>query len=96
MMWLKHALKTPNPALKVKRKNKPVAMDMIYGPVGHPVIVHRSTHAQFFIGWKSNYRSMFPCGKSNKGVHRFIMDKVQKLGAMDILISDGARSQISK
>jgi hypothetical protein len=54
-LWLKNALKAPNPALNIKRRNKPVAMDTIYGPVGHPAIVHGSTHAQFFIGRTSSY-----------------------------------------
>jgi hypothetical protein len=95
-LWLRNALKAPNPALYVKRRNEPVAMDMTCGPVGHPVIAHGSTHTQFFIGQKSNYRSVYHCGKSDKGMHRCIMDEVWKLGAMDVLISDRARSQIRK
>ena len=94
--WLRNALKAPNPALNVKRRNEPVAMDTIYGPVGHPAIANGSTHAQFFIGRKSNYRSVYPCGKSDKNVHRYVEDEIRKLGAMDVLVSDRARSQISK
>ena len=71
-------------------------MDTIYGPVGHPTIVNGSAHTQFFIGRKSNYRSVCPCGKSDKDVHRCVEDEIRKLGAMDVLVSDRARSQISK
>jgi hypothetical protein len=96
MLWLKNALKATNPALNAKRRNKPVAMDTTYSPIGHPTIIHGSTHAQFFISRKFNYQSMCPCGKGNKGAHRCIMDEIRKLGAMDVLISDQVRSQISK
>ena len=95
-LWLRNALKAPNPALNVKRRNEPVAMDTIYGPVGHPSIANGSTHAQFFIGCKSNYRSVYPCGKSDKDVHRCVEDEIRKLGAVDVLVSDRARSQSSK
>jgi hypothetical protein len=95
-LWLRNALKAPDPALNIKRRNEPVAMDTIHGPVGYPAIAHGSTHTQFFISRKSNNRSVYPCGKSDKGIHRCIMDEVQKLGAMDVLISDRARSQVSK
>ena len=44
-LWLRNALKAPNPALNVKRRNEPVAMDTIHGPVGHPAIAHRK-HAR--------------------------------------------------
>ena len=71
-------------------------MDTIYGPVGHPATANDSTHTQFFIGCKSNYRSVCPCGKSDKDVHRCVEDEIRKLEAMDVLVSDRARSQISK
>jgi hypothetical protein len=80
-------LKALNPAHNVKRRNEPMAMDTIYGPVGHPTIANGSTHAQFFIGRKSNYRSVYPCGKSDKDVHRCVEDEIWKLGAMDVLVS---------
>jgi hypothetical protein len=81
---LQNAIKAHSPALHARRRNEPVAMDTICGPVGHP----GSIHAQFFIGPKFNYQSMHPCGKSNNEVHRCILDKIRKLKAMDILISD--------
>ena len=96
MAWLRNSIKAPNPALNIKRRNEPVAMDTIYGPVGHPAIAHGSTHAQFFIGRISNYRSTYHCGKSDKDVHRCILDEIRRLGAMDVLVSDRAQAQISK
>ena len=94
--WLRNSIKAPKPALNVKRRNEPVAMDTMYGPVGHPAITHGSTHAQFFIGRISNYRSTYHCGKSDKDVHRCILDEIRRLGAMDVLVSDRAQAQISK
>ena len=64
--WLCNSIKAPNLALNVKRRNKPVAMDTIYGPVGHPAIAHGSTHAQLFIGRKSNYRTVYHVAKVTK------------------------------
>jgi hypothetical protein len=40
MLWLRNALKAPNPALNVKQRNKLVAMDTICGPVGHPAMAN--------------------------------------------------------
>ena len=78
-LWFRNALKAPNLALNVKRRNEPVAMDTISGPVGHPAVANGRTHAQFFIGRKSNYRSVYPCGKSDKDVHRCVEDKYGSL-----------------
>ena len=94
--WLRNSIKAPNPALNVKRRNKPVAMDTICRPVGHPAIAHGSTHAQFFIGRISNCRSTHHCDKSDKDMHRCILDETRRLGAMDVLVSDRAQAQISK
>ena len=92
--WLRRQIKAANPALNVPRRNEPVAMDTIYGPVGHPAIDDGSTMAQFFIGRKSDFRSIYPCGKSNKDVHRALADEIRKRGAMTVLVSDRARAEI--
>jgi hypothetical protein len=88
--WLHNSIKAPNPTLNVKRRYEPVSMDTIYGPDRHPAIAHGITHAQFFIDRKSNYQSVYPCGKSDKDVHRCILDEIRKCGAMDVLVSDRA------
>jgi hypothetical protein len=75
LAWLRNSIKAPNPALNVKRRNEPVAMDTIYATIGHPAITHGSTHAQFFKGRRSNYRSLYPCGKNDRDVHRCILDE---------------------
>jgi hypothetical protein len=36
--WLHNSIKAPNPAFNTRRRNEPVAMDTIYGPVRHPAI----------------------------------------------------------
>ena len=92
--WLRRHIKAANPALNVPRRNEPVAMDTIYGPAGHPAIDNGSTMAQFFIGRKSDFRSVYPCGKSDKDVHRALADEIRKRGAMTVLVSDRARAEI--
>ena len=90
-MWRR--LSSPNPALNVFRRNEPVATDTIYGP--EPAIDNGSTAAQFFIGRISGF-----CAAEGLGVsdHRFplaLMNHIRRYGAMDMLISDNAKAQIS-
>ena len=92
--WLRQQIKSANPALNVPRRNEPVAMDTIYGPKGHPAVDDGSTMAQFFIGRKSDFRTVYPCGHSDKDVHRAVADEIRKYGAMSVLVSDRARAQI--
>ena len=51
-------------------------------------ILHRS-HVQLLV-------QCIHCGKSDKDVHRCILDEIRKLGDMDLLVSDRAQAQISK
>ena len=91
-LWRK--LASPNPALNVFRRNEPVATDTVYGP--EPAVDNGSTAAQFFIGRISGF-----CAAEGLGVsdHRFpiaLMNHIRRYGAMDLLISDNARAQISE
>ena len=54
-----------------------------------------STAAQFFIGRTSNFRSIIPLGSSDKQMARALMDEIRRYGAMDRLISDNAKAQVS-
>ena len=92
--WLRRQIKAPNPALNVPRRNEPVATDTVYGPLGHPAVDDGSTHAQFFIGRISGYRTIRTCGRSDKDAWKCIADEIRKHGAMTVLVSDRARAQI--
>ena len=90
-MWRR--LASPNPALNVFRRNEPVATDTMYGP--EPAIDNGSTAAQFFIGRISGFCAAEGLGASD---HRFpiaLMNHIRRYGAMDMLISDNAKAQIS-
>ncbi len=83
---------SPNPAFNVWRRHEPVATDTIEGEV--PAIDCGHTHAQIFVGRKSLVLDV--CGMSN--TNQFVNtleDNIRKRGAMDKLISDSARLEIS-
>jgi hypothetical protein len=91
---LRHRIIAPNPVLSIPRRNEPVATDTLYGSV--PAVDDGSTAAQFFIGRRSHYRSVFAMGHTDKEFSTALMDVIRKYGAMDELISDNARAQISE
>ena len=91
-LWKRH--KAPNPALNVPRRNEPVATDTIYGP-GCPAVDNGSTAAQFFVGRKSGFCAIEGLGRSDKRFPIALMNHIRRYGAMDQLISDNAKAQIS-
>ena len=91
---LRNRITAPNPILSVPRRNEPVATDTLYG--SEPAVDNGSTAAQFFIGRKSHYRSIFAMGSTDKEFATSLMDVIRKYGAMDELISDNAKAQISE
>ena len=93
-LTLQRTIKAPNPALNVPRRNEPVATDTIYGPC--KAIDNGSTAAQYFHGRYSNFRSVRPCGTSDKQFATMLLDEIRKYGAMDVLISDDAKAQLSE
>jgi hypothetical protein len=90
---LKNQIESPNPILNIPRRHEPVATDTMYSKT--PAVDDGSTAAQFFIGRISHYRSARPLGKSDKQYVHVLMDEIRKYGAMDLLISDNAKAQIS-
>ena len=90
-MWRR--LSSPNPALNVFRRNEPVATDTIYGP--EPAVDNGSTAAQFFIGRISGFCASEGLGVSDHCFPIALMNHIRKYGAMDVLISDNAKAQIS-
>ena len=91
-LWKRH--KAPNPALNVTRRNEPVATDTIYGP-GCPAVDNGSTAAQFFVGRKSGFCAVEGLGRSDKRYPVALMNHIRRYGAMDQIISDNAKAQIS-
>ena len=91
-LWKRH--KAPNPALNVPRRNEPVATDTIYG-AGCPAVDNGSTAAQFFVGRKSGFCAVEGLGRSDKRYPAALMNHIRKYGAMDQIISDNAKAQIS-
>ena len=92
---LKQQLKSPNPALHIPRRHEAVATDTVYGPKGAPAVDDGSTAAQLFVGRVSGHVWAKGCGKSDKTFVKVLYDCIRKFGAMDVLISDCAKAQIS-
>ena len=87
--------KAPNPALNIPRRNEPVATDEVYAG-GVPAVDNGSTTAQYFVGRLSGFHSVEGLGRSSKRFPTVLMNHIRKYGAMDMLVSDGAKQQISK
>jgi hypothetical protein len=90
---LQNQIVSPNPVLNLPRRHEDVATDTIYSST--PAVDDGSTAAQFFIGRQSMYRTIRPLGSSDKQFGRTLMDEIRRFGAMDRLISDNAKAQIS-
>ena len=93
-MYLRNHIKSLNPALNVPRRNEPVATDTLFASV--PAVDDGSQAAQYFAGRLSFVQSAHGCGKSLKKFASILMDEIRKYGAMDILISDSAKLEISE
>jgi len=89
----KQTFKSPYPALNVPRRNEPVAMDPVHAQV--PAIgTGGSKIAQVFVGRRSRHIDIEDM-KSEKETVNALEDVIRKRGAMDKLISDGAKSETS-
>ena len=91
--WLQHSVASPNPILNVPRRQEDVATDTIYSNT--PAVDDGSTAAQFYIGVTSKFRTVRPCGNSDAQFTQTLMDEIRTLGAMNRLLSDKAKAQIS-
>ena len=91
---LRNQIASPNPILNIPRRHEHVATDTLYSDT--PAFETGSTAAQFFIGRKSHFRSARKLGSSDKDFASTLMDEVRKYGAMDKLVSDNAKAEISE
>ena len=91
---LRQQVQAPNPVLNIPRRNEDVATDTLYSDT--PAIDDGSTACQFFIGTLSKFRSVAPLGKSDKNFPKALMDEIRKRGAMNRIISDSAKAELSE
>ena len=83
----------PNPVLNIPCRNEDVATDTIYSNT--PAIDDGYTAAQFFMGTTSKLCSARGCGDTDAGFVGVLMEEIRRYGAMNRLISDGAKAQLS-
>ena len=91
--YIKKHFKSRNPVLNILRSSEAVATDTIFSDT--PAVDDGSTIAQFFCG-----HDTLVCDasgiKSTKQFINTLSDNIRKRGAMDTLISDGGKYEISK
>ena len=91
--YIKKHFKSRNPLFNIPRRSEAVATDTIFSDT--PAVDDGSTMAQFFCG-----RDTLVCDaygiKSTKQFINTLSDNIRKRGAMDTLISDGGKYEISK
>ena len=91
--YIKKHFKSRNPVFNIPRRSEAVATDTIFSDT--PAVDDGCTMAQFFCG-----RDTLVCDaygiKSTKQFINTLSDNVKKRGAMDTLISDGGKYEISK
>ena len=91
--YIKKHFKSRNPVFNIPRCSEAVATDTFFSDT--PAVDDGSTMAQFFCG-----RDTLVCDaygiKSTKQFINTLSDNIRKRGAMDTLISDGGKYEISK
>ena len=91
--YIKKHFKSCNPVFNIPRRSEAVATDTIFSDT--PAVDDGSTMAQFICG-----RDTLVCDsygiKSTKQFIKTLSDNIIKWGAMDTLISDGGKYEISK
>ena len=91
---LRNQILSPNPILNIPRRHEEVATDTLYS--SEEAFDDGSTAAQFYIGRKSHFRTALPLGKSDKNFPATLLDTIRRYGAMDVLVSDNAKAEISE
>ena len=85
---------SPYPALNVPRRNEPVATDTVYAET--PAVASGGCNrAQIFVGRKSLVIDVYGMSSDAQFVNT-LEDNIRQRGAMDTLISDSARVEISE
>ena len=90
--YIKKHFKSRNPVFNIPRCSEAVATDTIFSDT--PAVDDGSTMAQFFCGCDTLVCDAYGI-KSTKQFINTLSDNIRKRGAMDILISDGGKYEIS-
>ena len=91
--YIKKHFKPCNPVFSIPRCSEAVATDIIFSDTA--AVDDGSTMAQFFCGHDTLVCDAYGI-KSTKEFINILSDKIRKWGAMDTLISDGGKYDISK
>ena len=91
--YIKKHFKSPNPVFNIPRHSEAVATDTIFSDT--PAVDDGSTMAQFFCGHDTLVCDAYGI-KSTKQFINTLSDNIRKRGAMDTLISDGGKYEISQ
>ena len=89
---MKRHLKSRNPALNVPRRHEAAATDTVYSDT--PALDSGVKLAQLFVGKESLVSDIYPM-RSGKQFVNTLEDNTHRFGAMDKLISDSAKNEIS-
>ena len=91
--YIKKHFKSCNPVFNIPRRSEAVATDTMFSDT--PAVDDGSTMAQFFCGQDTLVCDAYDI-KSTKQFINTLSDNIRKRGAMDTLISDGGKYEISK
>ena len=91
--YIKKHFKSRYPVFNIPRRSEAVATDTIFSDT--PAVDDGSTMAQFFCGQDTLVCDAYGI-KSTKQFINTLSDNIRKRGAMDTLISDGGKYEISK
>ena len=89
---MKRHLKSRNPALNVPKRHEVVTTDTVYSDT--PAVDSGVKQAQLFVGKESLVSEIYPM-RSGKQFVNTLEDSIRRRGAMDKLISDSAKPEIS-
>ena len=89
---MKKHLKSRNPALNIPRRHGPVATDTVSSDT--PAVHSGVKQAQVFVGMDTLVADAYPM-KSGKQFVNTLEDNIWRMGAMDKLLSDSAKTEIS-
>ena len=91
--FLKKHFKSRNPVFNIHRRNEPVATDTIFSDT--PAINDGSTMAQFFVGKDTLVCDTYGIKSQKQFINTLIYDDNKSRGAMNTIITDGGKYEIS-
>ena len=89
---MKKPLKSRNPALNIPRRHEPVVTNTV--SLDTPAVDSAVKQAQVFVGRDTLVADAYPM-KSGKQFYNTLEDNIRRWGAMDKLLSDSAKTEIS-